>query len=138
RWEVRDAQHLMGMLVDQGLADPAALGATGVSYGGGTSLQLAALRNKIRNTAGRRASWRSPQGRPLRLAAAWPRWPWSDLAESLIPNGRYRDDPIRTIALTGKPLGVQKLSYANGLLDLAEVLGFLAAPNQDPISDLMT
>jgi pimeloyl-ACP methyl ester carboxylesterase len=139
RWEVRDAQHLMGMLVDQGLADPAALGATGVSYGGGTSLQLAALRNKIRNTAGRRASWRSPQGRPLRLAAAWPRWPWSDLAESLIPNGRYRDDRIKTIALTGKPLGVEKSSFATGLLLTAQFFGgFLAEPNEDPIADLCT
>jgi len=138
RWEVRDAQHLMGMLVDAGLADPAALGSTGVSYGGGQSLELAALRNKIRDTAGRRASWRSPQGRPLRLAAAWPRWPWSDLAESLIPNGRYRDDRIKTIALTGKPLGVEKFSYATGLLLLAQAFGFLAAPNQDPVADLLT
>src|SRR4029453_16556298 len=138
---------LMGRLVDQGLADPTPPGGTGVRYGGGTSPalpglrhqkrdtagrggawgggggrsgQLAALRNKIRDTAGRRASWRSPQGRPLRLAAAWPRWPWSDLAESLIPNGRYRDDRIRTIAATGKPLGVEKFSYATGLLFLAQ------------------
>jgi predicted acyl esterase len=34
RWEIRDAQHFMGVLVDAGLADPDALGATGVSYGG--------------------------------------------------------------------------------------------------------
>src|SRR5262249_47816857 len=52
RWEVRDTQHLMGMLVDAGLSDPDALGATGVSYGGGQSLQLAAQRYKLRNTSG--------------------------------------------------------------------------------------
>ncbi len=138
RWEVRDAQHFMGMLVDDGLADAHALGTTGVSYGGGQSLELAALRNKIRDTAGNRAAWRSPAGRPLRLAASWPRWPWSDLAASLIPNGRYRDNRFRSISATGHPLGVEKYSYASGLLLLAQAFGFLAPPNVDPIADLVT
>ena len=138
RWEVRDAQHLMGVLVDGGLADPRALGVTGVSYGGGQSLELAALRHQIRDTAGNRTPWRSPAGRPLRLAASWPRWPWSDLAASLLPNGRFRDDRVRSIAATTHPIGVEKLSYATGLLLLGQAFGFLSPPNQDPSADLLT
>jgi hypothetical protein len=138
RWEVRDTQHLMGMLVDDGLADPRALGVTGVSYGGGQSLELAALRDKIRDTAGNRAPWRSPAGRPLRLAASWPRWPWSDLAASLLPNGRFRDDRVRSIGATQHPIGVEKFSWATGLLFLAQTEAFMAAPNEDPTTDLAT
>lgn len=138
RWEVRDTQHLMGILVDDGLADPRALGATGVSYGGGQSLQLAAQRDKIRGTDGKLAPWRSPAGRRLRLAASWPRWPWSDIAASLLPNGRFRDDRVRSIGATQHPIGVEKFSYATGLLFLAENDAFLAAPNVDPTTDLRT
>ncbi len=138
RWEVRDTQHLMGVLVDDGLADPRALGVTGVSYGGGQSLQLAAQRDEIRGTDGRLAPWRSPAGRRLRLAASWPRWPWSDIAASLVPNGRFRDDRVRSIGSTQHPIGVEKDSYATGLLFLAEATAFLAEPNVDPTSDLRT
>ncbi|HEX6583912.1 MAG TPA: alpha/beta fold hydrolase, partial [Thermoleophilaceae bacterium] len=45
RFEVRDTQHLLGLLVDQGVAKPGALGVTGISYGGIQSLNLARLRN---------------------------------------------------------------------------------------------
>src|SRR5262245_21471837 len=138
RWEVRDTQHLMGRLVDDGLADPTALGVTGVSYGGGQSLQLAAQRDTIRSTEGRLVPWRSPAGARLRIAAAWPRWPWSDIAASLLPNGRFRDDRRRSIRSTQRPIGVEKFSYATGLLLLAEGTSFLAAPNVDPTTDLRT
>jgi predicted acyl esterase len=35
RYEVRDTQHLLGLLVDQGVSRADALGVTGESYGGG-------------------------------------------------------------------------------------------------------
>jgi len=139
RWEVRDTQHLMGMLVDAGLSDPDALGATGLSYGGGQSLQLATQRDKLRNTSGRLQLWRSPAGRRLHIAAAWPRWLWSDLAASLLPNGRFRNDRVRSIGSTQHPIGVEKDQYATVLLLIAQVFnGFLAMPNQDPSADLLT
>ena len=47
RYEVRDAQYLISLLVDEGLIDPGAIGATGGSYGGGMSMALAALRNRV-------------------------------------------------------------------------------------------
>src|SRR4051795_9165817 len=88
RFEVRDVQQLLGALVDEGVARPDALGATGVSYGGGETLQLAMLRNRVVTPAGTTVPWTSPAGRPLALAAGWARWPWTDLADSLLPNGR--------------------------------------------------
>ena len=36
RFEIRDFQYLAGLLVDQGLAQPAKIGAIGESYGGGS------------------------------------------------------------------------------------------------------
>jgi fermentation-respiration switch protein FrsA (DUF1100 family) len=137
RWEVRDAQYLLGLLVDAGLADPQALGVTGVSYGGGQSVELAALRTQTRLPSGRFVRWRSPRGRPLRIAASWPRWPWSDLSSSLLPNGRFRDDQVGTIFDTERPVGVEKSSYTSGLLFLAVAYGYLAPPNRDVGADLL-
>ena len=65
RYEVRDTQTLIGRLVDEGVADPRRIGATGDSYGGGQTFMLAALRDRIVLPNGRRAPWRSPKGRPL-------------------------------------------------------------------------
>src|SRR5204863_128671 len=52
RYEARDTQYLLGLLVDQQIADPGALGVTGISYGGGQSLELAYLQNRIRKPHG--------------------------------------------------------------------------------------
>jgi hypothetical protein len=91
RFEARDTQTLLGLLADQGIAKPGALGVTGISYGGGQSLELAYLRDRIRRADGSFAPWKSPRGTPLAIAAAYPRWPWSDLVNSLLPNGRFLD-----------------------------------------------
>lgn len=45
---------------------------------------------------------------------------------------------MRSIAATTHPIGVEKLSYATGLLLLAQAFGFLSPPNQDPSADLLT
>ncbi len=47
RYEVRDTQELIGRLVDDGAADPRRIGVTGDSYGGGQTLMLAALRDRV-------------------------------------------------------------------------------------------
>jgi pimeloyl-ACP methyl ester carboxylesterase len=132
RWEARDTQHLLGLLVDQRVSDPAALGVTGISYGGGQSIELAYLRDRIRLEDGSFAPWRSPAGRPLAIRAAYPRWPWSDLVEALTPNGREGDDP----------LGIMKQSFVSGLFGLGATTGVYCGtpprtpPCTDPTADL--
>src|SRR6202035_98790 len=48
RYEARDTQYLLGLLVDEKITKPRAIGTTGISYGGGQSIELAYLRNRIR------------------------------------------------------------------------------------------
>src|SRR5436190_2035359 len=85
RYEARDTQYLLGLLVDEGITRPNAIGVTGISYGGGQSMELAFLNDKIRKPNGDLAPWQSPDGTPLHIAAAYPRWPWSDLVDALLP-----------------------------------------------------
>ena len=63
RYEARDTQHLLGLLVDQGLVKPNRIGVTGISYGGLQTQMLARLRNRVRLQNGRFAKWRSPAER---------------------------------------------------------------------------
>src|ERR687895_1695086 len=67
RWEARDVQHLLGLLADQRVSDRRALGVTGISYGGGQSIEPAYLRDRIRLQDGSFAPWRSPEGRRLAI-----------------------------------------------------------------------
>src|SRR5438067_10104134 len=67
RYEVRDTQELIGRLVDEGVANPHEIGVTGDSYGGGQSMSLAALRNRVMLPDGRLVPWRSPAGTPLSI-----------------------------------------------------------------------
>lgn len=142
RYEVRDAQHLIGVLVDEGVAQPEKIGATGVSYGGGLSMALAALRDRTMMPDGELVPWTSPEEEiPMELAAAAPQWPWSDLAYSLMPNGRMldyvADNPYR--GPDGKaPIGVMKSSYVTGLYGLGLASSNYALPGTDPDADLHT
>jgi X-Pro dipeptidyl-peptidase (S15 family) len=141
RWEARDAQHLFGLLVDQGVSDPAALGVTGISYGGGQSIELAYLRDRIRRRDGSLAPWRSPAGRSLAIGAAYPRWPWSDLVDSLLPNGRYLDFRPPAAADSRDPLGVMRESWVDALFGVGAATGVYCgtpprpAPCTDPTAD---
>lgn len=98
-FEVRDGQHLLGTLVDAGIADPGRLAATGGSYGGGHSLMLATS-----------LPWKTPEGRRIQLAAAVPWNAWSDLHDALLPNGR-----ANTVgrARAQEPIGVLKESWVD-------------------------
>jgi predicted acyl esterase len=118
RYEVRDAQYLISVLADEGVAQPKKIGATGVSYGGGMSMALAALRNRAMLPDGTLVPWESPGGEAMELAAAVPQWPWTDLAYSLMPNGStldyVADSPYK--GPEGKArIGIEKASFVTGL-----------------------
>jgi fermentation-respiration switch protein FrsA (DUF1100 family) len=141
RYEVRDAQHLLSVLADEGVVQPQKIGATGVSYGGGISMALAALRDRTMLPNGSLAPWKSPGGLSMALAAAVPQWPWTDLAYSLLPNGRTLDYVVDAPYLgpDGKaPIGVEKASYVSGLYGLGQALSNYALPGTDPGADLVT
>lgn len=135
RYELHDFQHLLGLLVDEGVTNPDAIGATGTSMGGGASMQLAFLENRVRNLDGTLSPWTSPAGKPLRLQAAYPRWGYSDLAYSLVPNGRALDYAIPTRPESRSPIGVAKASQLNALAAGGQ-LGFTAPEGADPTADL--
>jgi hypothetical protein len=121
RYEVRDAQTFAGLLVDEGLVEPDRIAASGGSYGGGMSMALAALRDRIMLPDSTYDDWESPSGTPISLAVAIPNIPWTDLAYSLVPNGSTLDY-LRDSPYSGR-FGVMKQSYVNGLY-----LGGLTAP----------
>lgn len=132
RYEGRDTQHLAGLLVDAGLAKPR-IGVTGVSYGGGQSLMLAALRNRTMLPDGRLVPWRSPKGVPMEVAASAPQIGWSDLAYALVPTGRTLD--YRGHNPYGDRIGIVKQSYLEGLFLVGEG-GYYAPEGADPEADV--
>ncbi len=136
RYEVRDAQHLAGLLVDDGLIQPDRIASSGGSYGGGLSMALAALRNRTMLPDGSLIQWKSPGGTPMRLAVAIPSIPWTDLAYSLTPNGSNLDY-IEDSSYFGR-FGVMKESWVNLLYTLGNTAGegFYVAAGEDPSADL--
>ncbi|MBS1887290.1 MAG: acetylxylan esterase [Actinobacteria bacterium] len=118
RYEVRDAQYLISVLADEGVAQPMKIGVTGASYGGGISVALAALRNREMLPNGELVPWTSPEGEEMEIAAAAPQWAWTDIAYALAPNGRNLDYVTESSyrGPSGKaPVGVMKLSYTEAL-----------------------
>ena len=137
RYDARDAQTLIGRLVDGGIARANAIGVTGISLGAGSSGQLAFLRDKIRLPNGQLRAWRSPSGRRLKIAAAYARWGSWSLVEALLPNGRFLDFDVRTTFSDLTPLGIMKLSWNNDLLTSAQNFGNIAPANTLPRADLL-
>jgi dienelactone hydrolase len=114
RYEIRDAQFLMGKLADEGVVDGQRIGAIGGSYGGGLSLQLATLKDRVMMPDGSLVPWTSPADHlPMRIAGATPDIPWSDLAYSLTPNGA-KLDYVADASYRGR-IGVEKQSFVTGL-----------------------
>ena len=114
--EVRDTQHLTGLLVDRGVPlariDPRKVGVIGGSYGGGQTWLLLTTRPSSSLPFG---SWRSPAGRRIELAAVVPMYTWSDLLYALVPNGRHLSTGVDP-GTAATPLGIAKLSLLNGFL----------------------
>lgn len=154
RYEVRDTQELIGRLVDQGVADAARIGVTGDSYGGGQSMALAALRNRVMMPDGKLVRWRSPAGKPLSIAAAAPVIPWTDLIYAIAPNGRTLTYTVTPRAHDANPVGASKSTFMNGIALAAQLaagpgqpvgepyvpfrpMGFLAPPGTDPEADVL-
>ena len=134
RYEVRDTQFLAGRLADEGIVIPDRIGARGASYGGGQSMMLAALRDRVMLPDGSLAPWTSPMGTPMRIAAAAPLIPWSDLTYSLVPNGRTLD--YLDFNPYGSTPGVEKKSLVDILYLLGLATGFYAPSGADPDADL--
>ncbi|HWE34572.1 MAG TPA: CocE/NonD family hydrolase [Solirubrobacteraceae bacterium] len=138
RYEVRDIQTAVGYLVDGGIVDPARLGATGPSYGGGVTLELATLKDRVMNADGSLSPWRSPNGTPLSLAAGAPVVPWSDLVAALMPNGRTLDYQVTSPTADLSPIGVEKQSFVSGLYAAGQAAGYYSSPGLNPDADLTT
>jgi len=153
RFEVRDTQELIGELVDQGIADAERIGATGDSYGGGQSLMMAALRDRVMLEDGSYAPWISPDGTPIRLAAAAPVIPWTDLVTAAAPNGSVSSTRNTSRERATTPVGVEKASVVNAIYAAAQFatgpgqpigepfipgrpMGFVAPPGIDPEADV--
>jgi hypothetical protein len=117
-------QNAIGLLVDEGVVDPNRVRATGESYGGGLSLALATLKDRVYDAGSDSLkTWTGPSGTSLRIAAAAPVIPWSDLAYSLLPNGRTLDYQVTSAGADTSPLGVEKQSFVSGLYALGQATG---------------
>jgi predicted acyl esterase len=134
RYEVRDAQYLIGRLADERVTIPNKVGATGGSYGGGLSMALAALKDRVMLPDGTLAPWTSPGGKAMKIAAAAPEIPWTDLAYSLMPTGRTLD--YVADAPYGSRVGVEKQSFVSGLYATGQASSNYAPPGSDPDADL--
>jgi hypothetical protein len=135
RYEVRDTQYLAGELVDEGLVRPG-IAVAGLSYGGGQSLELATLRNRVRLVSGAYVPWTSPVHHvPLQVSGAFAQWAWDDLADALVPNGHLSTTSASPPVADVTPIGVPKLSW-NTLLYGVTAVNYLAPRGKDPASDL--
>src|SRR5205823_12566746 len=98
--------------------------------------------------------WRSPKGTPLRIAAAAPVIPWSDLVYAAAPNGRTLTYSLGKPGTEYTPVGVFKASFANAIAAAAQFatgpgqpvgqpfvpgrpMGYLAPPGSDPQADVL-
>lgn len=136
RYEIRDIQNAIGLLVDEGLADPTRIGVTGESYGAGASLAVATLNDRIMLPDGTVEPWRSPAGHPLRIAGAAPLAGWSDLVTALLPNGRTFDGEVTDPATNLEPIGVWKQSIGTLLYAAGSLMGHYAPAGANPEADI--
>lgn len=158
RWEVRDAQWLVGALVQSGHADADRIAMTGGSYGGAPSLMAGLLDDWVVCGAsavpstlgvdpcvdvgnGELAPWTTPDGSTrLRFAAVLPQITFGDIVHVLAPNGRASDGWEHAPAHgdVTSPVGVPIQSTLTGLLATGNSSGHFAPPGVDPESDIIT
>jgi len=127
-FEVRDTQWLAALVADSYDVDPHAVAVTGGSYGGGESWLQAS-----------QAQWTFPSEQDrdlpvLDLQVAVPKYPWTDQAYSLAPNGHgggpsgsdlYESSQGRAESDTGSgnPVGVPKASWIEALFAAGNARG---------------
>ena len=141
RYEVRDVQNAIGLLVDEGHRQPRRRSASpGESYGGGVSLELATLNDRDDerrrvgepvDQPGRHAAASSPRRRPV--------IPWSDLAYSLMPNGRtldYQGHLAHRRPLAGR--GLEAVVRLRPLRAGTLLSGYYSPPGTNSQADLTT
>ena len=103
--EVRDTQYLASLVADAFPdVDRDRVAVSGGSYGGGESWLQAAD-----------PVWDDFTSPPLKLQVAVPKYPWTDLAFSLAPNGRRSAGDPASPTGDGFPIGSPKASYITGL-----------------------
>jgi hypothetical protein len=135
RYEVRDMQHLLGLLVDEGIAAPDELGAQGCSYGSAITLELAMLRDRVRMLDGSYVPWRSPRGVQLAIKAGYATCAVADWVALLAPDGRLLDYRYPDARQSASPPGIVKASVAAGAGALLGSKGYVAPPLIDPSAD---
>jgi dienelactone hydrolase len=126
RYDARDVQYAVGLLVDEGLVDPNRIGVTGESLGAGLSTELATLNDRVMNADGSLSPWTSPDGTPLHISAAATFAGYSDLVYSLLPNGRTLDSAITSATADLSLPGVDKQSIVFGLYAAGSYYGYYA------------
>lgn len=115
QYEVNDLQSLVAQMADDDAAkratgaapffdiDPRRVVVTGGSYGGG--LTWLTLADPV---------WTSPGGTRVQMAAAAPKYGWTDLVHSLVPTGHHFYDAGRLPAVDGTDSGYD-LAHAKSL-----------------------
>lgn len=135
--EIRDAQHLIARLVDDGFALPDKIGIVGGSYGGAHAWMLALAGDEVTMPDGARAPWKATDGRSLHVAAVAPLYTWSSLLGALLPNGRVTDRDDGSVHHARSPVGVPLGTYLTGFFagGPAAANGYYATPTRDASSD---
>jgi dienelactone hydrolase len=136
RYEARDVQYAVGLLVDEGIVNPDRIGVTGESYGAGVSLELATLKDRLMLEDGQLVPWRSPRGVPLHIRAAATFAGFSDLVYALMPNGRTLDSHVTSATADLSPVGVEKESIVSGLFVTGADGGYYAPAGVNAQDDL--
>jgi predicted acyl esterase len=137
RYENHDTEYLLGLLADEGIAKPKAIGVLGASYGAGQTIELAYLKNRVRLPDGEFIPWTSPKGKAMEIKAAYPIAPWLDLVDALEPNGRFLDTEIAPHGQSYEPIGVEKQSIDAALYAEAPLLeGYYAPVGKDEEADM--
>ncbi len=127
-FEIRDTQWLSALVAAGFNVDPEQIAVTGGSYGGGESWTQAS-----------QATWSFPNERDsslpvLQLQVSVPKYPWTDLAYALAPNGHPGGPALNDIHQSsqgrpdddngeGNPVGNPKLSYLLGLFAVGQARG---------------
>jgi X-Pro dipeptidyl-peptidase-like protein len=74
----------------------------------------------------------------MHIAVAAPKYPWTDLVDALLPNGRASDGVTSPNGNRASPYGIDKQSYVEFLYSDGAATARYAAPGQDPTADLTT